>query len=155
MRNRLKIVGALLATLSVAAAAHAAVEAKSLGELLATRVALETKDNPFPNRVEFPAHFVRQVDESQGIAITLVGKPEDLQRVVNEKSFANITDGVFAFAISMDVAYDPEHNLFSGEGDPKTTTQLEQAGFSKVQLNHSSPLDVEMLELTGEGNGKS
>jgi hypothetical protein len=155
MQNWLKIGGALLATLSIAATAHAAVEAKTLGELLATRAALPAHENPFPNRVEFPPHFVRQVDDSQGVAITLVGKPEDLQRIVSEKSFANITDGVFAFAISMDVAYDPEQNLFSGEGDPKTTRQLEEVGFSKVQINHSSPLDVEMLELTAEGKGKN
>jgi hypothetical protein len=155
MRTWLKIGGALLATLSVAANAQAAVEVKSLGDLLATRATLKADDNPFPNRVEFPLHFVRQVDVSQGVAITLVGAPDDLQRVVTEKSFANITDGVFAFAISMDVAYDAEQNLFSGEGDPKTERQLEEAGFSKVKINHSSPLEVEMLELTAEGKGKS
>lgn len=155
IRPLLQLGSALLATLGITAVAQAAVEAKSLGELLATRAALPADDNPFPNRVEFPAHFVREVDNSQGVAITLVGNPNDVRRVVNEKSFANITDGVFAFTISMDVAYDPEHNLFSGEGDPKTTRQLEEAGFSKVQINHSSPLEVEMLELTAEGNGKS
>ena len=155
MQTWLKMSGVLLATLSIVATVQAAVEAKSLGELLATRAALPADDNPFPNRVEFPPHFVRQVDVSQGVAITLVGKPDDLQRVVNEKSFANITDGVFAFAISMDVAYDPEQNLFSGEGDPKTARQLEEVGFSKVQINHSSPLEVEMLELTAEGKGKN
>lgn len=149
----LKIGCAVLATLLVAAEPQAAVEAKSLGDLLAARAALEANDNPFPNRVEFPANFERQVDISQGVAITLVGKPEDLQRVLAEQSFANITEGVFAFTVSMDVAYDPERKLFSGEAEG--SSNLEQAGFSNVRLTHSNPLEVAMLELTAEHKDKN
>jgi hypothetical protein len=151
----LKLGCAMLAVLLTAAPSQAAVEAKSLGDLLATRAALKASENPFPNRVEFPTHFERQVDTSQGIAITLVGSPEDLQRVLAEKSFANITDGVFAFTVSLDVEYDPERKLFSGESDPITQRNLEQAGFSNVRLNHTNPLEVAMLELTADGKDKN
>jgi hypothetical protein len=151
----LKIGCAMLATLVVAGELQAEVEAKSLGELLAARAALEPSDNPFPNRVEFPPNFERQVDTSQGVAITLVGKPEDLQRVLTEKSFANITEGVFAFTVSMDVEYDPERKLFSGEGDPQTQNNLEQVGFSNVRLSHTDPLEVAMLELTAQAKDKN
>lgn len=157
MQNRwklgLKIACAVLTTLCAGAPPEAAVEARSLGDLLAHRSALAADDNPFPNRVEFPAHFERHVDMNQGVAITLVGAPEDLRRVIAEKSFANITGGVFAITISMDVEYDPERKLFSGEGDLKTESDLAQAGFSNVRINHSNPLDVAMLELTAQKKG--
>jgi hypothetical protein len=153
--SALQLGGAILAGLIIAAEPQAAVEARSLGDLLATRAALKESENPFPNRVEFPEHFERQVDSSQGVAITLVGSPEDLQRVLAEKSFANITDGVFTFTVSMDVEYDPDSKQFSGENDPITQRNLEQAGFSNVRLNHSNPLQVAMLELTAEGKSKN
>jgi hypothetical protein len=145
---------AILAIAWVSIGAQAAVKSKSLGDLLARDGTLAEVDNPLPNRVEFPGQFVREVDVSQGVAITLVGMPQDVQRVIAEKSFGNITQGVFSFAVSLDVEYDPQRKLFSGEDDPQTEQSLRDAGFTNIRVSRASPLQVATLELTAEGNGR-
>ena len=146
--KRLVLLGSITIIGCLLTVAHAGLKHESLGDFMLPDGTSSDVKALLPNELHFPSDYVSRLDTSQGEAVRLVGTADDINSMLKQMSYEDIREGIFTITLSNEVGFDPAINKFSGEGEPRSTEQLKQAGVTDIHFTRSNPVNVPTLELT-------